>query len=150
MVHYARGSDFQPPGPAFGPAGGDRNGPAPAAAGWLAVVPPGLTHRIYPDGHAVAVISGELDAATADQAYDYVRRVFDRSSGPVRVDLAGLSFCDARGLRTLVRMAAHARQTGRRLSLSGTRPGILKIMRITGVDANFPELGRPGTRASRP
>jgi anti-sigma B factor antagonist len=106
--------------------------PAPAALG--------LTHRIYPDGHATAVIRGELDAATADAARDYVAKVIARSSGPLAVDLTGLSFCDARGLRALVGMAACARTAGRKLSLTGTRPGIIKIMRITGVDANFPEL----------
>jgi anti-anti-sigma factor len=100
----------------------------------------GLTHRIYPDGHATAVIRGELDAATADAAREYVANVIARSRGAVEVDLTGLSFCDARGLRALVGMAACARSNGRRLKLTGTRPGIVKIMRITGVDANFPEL----------
>jgi anti-anti-sigma factor len=102
--------------------------------------PLGLTHRIYPDGHATAVIRGELDAATADAAREYVAGIIVRSSGPVEVDLTGLSFCDARGLRALVGMAACARANGRKLRLTGTRPGIVKIMRITGVDANFPEL----------
>jgi anti-anti-sigma factor len=105
-----------------------------------ATVPLGLTHRIYPDGHAVAVIRGELDAATAEAAQQYVRQVIERSGGPVSLDLAGVSFCDARGLRALVGMANCARTAGRRLKLTGTRPGIIKIMRITGVDANFPEL----------
>ena len=100
----------------------------------------GLTHRIYPDGHAAAVIRGELDAATADAAREYVGQVIARSRGAVEVDLTGLSFCDARGLRALVAMASCARSHGRRLKLTGTRPGIVKIMRITGVDANFPEL----------
>jgi anti-sigma B factor antagonist len=112
----------------------------PAGKEFLATVPLGLTHRIYPDGHAVAVIRGELDAATADAAQQYVRQVIERSSGPVSLDLTGVSFCDARGLRALVGMAACARTAGRRLRLTGTRPGIIKIMRITGVDANFPEL----------
>jgi anti-anti-sigma factor len=122
----------------------------PHAAGGPPVVSLGLTHRIYPDGHAVAVICGELDAATADQAYEYVCQVIDRSRGPVRIDLAGLTFCDARGLRTLVGVAAHARKAARRLSLVAPRPAIIKIMRITGVDANFPELCPPGSRVSRP
>jgi len=100
----------------------------------------GLTHRIYPDGHATAVIRGELDAATADAAREYVAKVISRSRGPVEVDLTGLSFCDARGLRALVSMAGCARSDGRKLRLTGTRPGIVKIMRITGVDASFPEL----------
>jgi anti-sigma B factor antagonist len=117
----------------WGPAGSE----SPAAASL------GLTHRIYPDGRAVAVIRGELDAATAPGAQEYVRQVIERSSGPVAVDLSGVSFCDARGLRALVGMSAAARAAGRRLSLTGARPGIRKIMRITGVDANFPELRGP-------
>lgn len=116
----------------------------------LELVPLGLTHRIYPDGRAVVTIRGELDAATADQAYDYTRHIIDRAGGHVRVDLAGLSFCDARGLRALVRIAAHARAAGRPLSLASTRPPILKIMRITGVDAMFPELRQPGPRPDSP
>ena len=100
----------------------------------------GLTHRIYPDGHATAVIRGELDAATADAAREYVANVIARGSGTIEVDLTGLSFCDARGLRALVGMATRARASGRQLKLTGTRPGIVKIMQITGVDANFPEL----------
>ena len=77
-----------------------------------------------------------------------MRQVIDRSRGPVIIDLAGLSFCDARGLRTLVGVAAHTR-AARRLSLSGARPAIVKVMRITGVDANFPELCQPRSRTSR-
>jgi anti-sigma B factor antagonist len=143
----AGGWDFRPPGPE---TGGGLSAAATAETPGPASVPLGLTHRIYPDGHAVAVIRGELDAATADQAYEYVRQVIDRSRGPVGVDLAGLTFCDARGLRTLVGVAVHARKTGRRLRLIAPRPAILKIMRITGVDANFPELCQPGSHVARP
>ena len=122
----------------------------PAEAGAAPAVALGLTHRIYPDGRAVVVIHGELDAATADQACEYIRQVIDRSRGPVRLDVAGLTFCDARGLRTLVVVAAHARKTGRKLSLVAPRPAIVKIMRITGVDANFPELCQPGSHVTQP
>jgi anti-sigma B factor antagonist len=122
----------------------------PAETGAVPAVALGLTHRIYPDGRAVAVIHGELDAATADQACEYVCQVIDRSRGPVRLDVAGLTFCDARGLRTLVVVAAHARKAGRKLSLVAPRPAIVKIMRITGVDANFPELCQPGSHVTQP
>ncbi len=162
MFDRAGGWDFRPAWPGFGAGlngaglnGAAANGTAANAAGTGVaggplVIPLGLTHRIYPNGHAVAVIRGELDAATADQAYEYVRQVIDRSRGPVRIDLTGLTFCDARGLRTLVGVAAHARKAGRRLSLVAPRPAIVKIMRITGVDANFPELCPPGSPVSRP
>jgi anti-sigma B factor antagonist len=132
-----------------GPAGTARNEARTAASDYAPAISLGLTHRIYPDGQAVAVISGELDAATADRAQEYVRQVINRSRGPVRVDLAGVSFCDARGLRALVGVAAHARAMGRRLSLVAPRPAIVKIMRITGVDANFPELAQPSFPSTR-
>lgn len=110
----------------------------------LDLPPFGLAHRIYPGGRAVIAIRGELDAATAEHAYDYARQIIDRTSESVTLDLAGLSFCDARGLRTLVRLAAYTRAARRQISLSSPQPPILKIMRITGVDASFPELRQPG------
>jgi anti-anti-sigma factor len=115
----------------------------------LDMVPLGLTHRIYPDGHAVVAVGGELDAATADQASGYVRQVMDRARGAVTVDLSAVSFCDARGLRALVQIAAHSRATGRKVTLAAVRPPVLKIMRITGVDLSFPELGSKPSRALR-
>jgi anti-sigma B factor antagonist len=162
MIHRARGSDSGAAGPerdaaasaagpmrAPGPAGTAKNEARTAASDYAPAISLGLTHRIYPDGQAVAVISGELDAATADRAQEYVRQVINRSRGPVRIDLAGVSFCDARGLRALVGVAAHARAMGRRLSLVAPRPAIVKIMRITGVDANFPELAQPSFPSTR-
>ena len=162
MIHRARGSDSGPTGPqrdaaasaagrlrAAGPTEAAKHEARTAALDHAPAISLGLTHRIYPDGQAVAVISGELDAATADRAQEYVRQVIDRSRGPVRIDLAGVSFCDARGLRTLVGVAAYARAAGRRLSLVAPRPAIVKIMRITGVDANFPELARPSFPSTR-
>jgi anti-sigma B factor antagonist len=133
--------------PGTGPRGpGFASDAARNAAECLEIVPLGLSHRIYPDGRAVVVIHGELDAATADQAYDYVRQVIDRRARYISLDLAGLSFCDARGLRALVRIAACARAADRELRLVAPRPPLLKIMRITGVDANFPELREAATR----
>lgn len=152
MFDRARGRDFwngARMGAGMNRTGWNGMGAATAETAGAASVPLGLTHRIYPDGHAVAVIAGELDAATADQAHEYVCQVIDRSRGPVGIDLAGLTFCDARGLRTLVGVAAHARKTGHRLSLIAPRPAIVKIMRITGVDANFPEMCQPGSHVTQ-
>ena len=152
MFDRARGRDFwngARMGAGMNGTGWNGMGAAAAETARPAPVPLGLTHRIYPDGHAVAVIAGELDAATADQAREYVCQVIDRSRGPVGIDLAGLTFCDARGLRTLVGVAAHARKTGHRLSLIAPRPAIVKIMRITGVDANFPEMCQPGSHVTQ-
>jgi anti-sigma B factor antagonist len=85
-------------------------------------------------------VAGELDIATAEQAYSYLSEVIDGRPAPVTVDLSGLTFCDASGLGVLARAARYARHKGRQLALTSARPSLLKIMRITGLDRAFPEL----------
>jgi anti-sigma B factor antagonist len=105
-----------------------------------------LSCRTEADGSQVISVTGELDIATAEQAYTYISDVIDGWPGPVSVDLAGLTFCDASGLGALARVARHAREAGRALRLVSARPPLLKIMRITGLDRAFPELS-PSARA---
>jgi anti-sigma B factor antagonist len=105
-----------------------------------------LSSRTDGDGSQIVSMTGELDIATAEQAYTYLSDVLDAwQTGPVplSVDLSGLTFCDASGLGVLARIARHARQAGRQLTLTAVRPSLLKIMRITGLDRAFPELAGP-------
>ena len=99
-----------------------------------------LSCRTDADGYQVVTVTGELDVATAEQAYAYISGVIDDQPEPVCVNLAGLTFCDASGLGVLAKAARHARQAGRQLKLTSARPSLLKIMRITGLDRTFPEL----------
>lgn len=99
-----------------------------------------LSCREDGDGNQVVSVAGELDIATAEQAYIYISDVIDAWPLPVSVDLSGLTFCDASGLGVLARTARHARTAGRQLRLIAARPSLLKIMRITGLDRSFPEL----------
>ena len=99
-----------------------------------------LSCRTAPNGYQVVSVTGELDIATAEQAYSYISEVIDARPAPVTVDLSGLTFCDAAGLGALARIARHAREAGRQLMITSARPSVLKIMRITGLDRVFPEL----------
>jgi anti-anti-sigma factor len=99
-----------------------------------------LSCRTGPNGYQIVSVTGELDIATAEQAYSYISEVIDGRAVPVSVDLSGVSFCDASGLGALARIARHARQAGRQLKLTSARPSLVKIMRITGLDRAFPEL----------
>ena len=80
--------------------GGDRAAPD-GGNGEMAAVStlPGpqleLAYQVAPDGKATVRLRGELDIATADQAYAYLRDVVDGQDGPVTVNLSELSFCDA-------------------------------------------------------
>jgi anti-anti-sigma factor len=119
--------------------------PAPSAP----VVPPAqleFSTRTGANGYQVVSVTGELDIATAEQAYSYITEIIDgrlKGSAPVTVDLSGVTFCDASGLGALARLARHARAAGRQLSLTSARPSVMKIMRITGLDRVFPELHPP-------
>jgi anti-anti-sigma factor len=103
----------------------------------------GLSQATGLDGSQVVSLSGELDIATADQAYAYLSDVIDHGYAPVSVDLGDLTFCDASGLGVLARTANHAREAGRQFKLTSARPSLVKIMRITGMDSAFPELCSP-------
>ena len=102
-----------------------------------------LSCRTGANGYQIVSVTGELDIATAEQAYSYISEVIDGRPAPVTVDLSGLTFCDASGLGALARIARHARQAGRQLMLTSARPSLMKIMRITGLDRAFPELHPP-------
>jgi anti-anti-sigma factor len=102
-----------------------------------------LAYNVTADGRATVRVRGELDIATADQAYTYLRDVVDSQDGPVTMNLSELSFCDAAGLGVLARVAGHARRSGRSLKLAAARPALLRIMHITGMDEAFPEVRNP-------
>lgn len=114
---------------------------AAARADIADIAPLGLSSLTSDDGYQVVRVSGELDIATAQQAFSYLSDVIDHGQTPVNVDLGGVTFCDASGLSVLARIANHAREKGRQLRLISARPHLLRIMRITGLDTLFPELG---------
>jgi anti-anti-sigma factor len=102
-----------------------------------------LAHEVTTDGKATVQLRGELDIATADQAFAYLCDVVDSQQGPVTVNLAGLTFCDAAGLGVLARVAGHARRSGHSVELAAASPSLLRIMHITGMEETFPEVGTP-------
>ena len=97
---------------------------------------------------AVVDLGGELDIVSAEVAVSYVRDVIDRHRGPVIVDLTALTFCDARGLAALVRIAGYAEQKGCPFRLASPSPSLVKIMRITGLDRRFltPQILAPDSK----
>jgi anti-sigma B factor antagonist len=108
----------------------------------LAVVDPRqleLSVRTGEDGGQVVAMTGELDIATAEQAYAYLSDVLAERDG-VSMDLSGLTFCDASGLSVLARVARRARKAGGQLRMVAARPALMKIIRITGLDRSYPEL----------
>jgi anti-anti-sigma factor len=96
-----------------------------------------LSRRLLPDGEAVADLAGELDLTTAETAVTYVEELISSHRGPVSVNLAGVSFCDAQGLRALLRMANYADGAGARFRVTAPTPALTKLMLITGLGGRF-------------
>ena len=96
-----------------------------------------LSHRVLDAGGAAVELGGELDVATADAAFGYVSEIIDHLGGPVVVSLAGVRFCDARGLHALVRMAHYAEQANCPFRVTAPSPRLTRLMQITGLGETF-------------
>jgi len=97
-----------------------------------------LSSLVSQTGQITVTFGGELDYASADQAYEYVRGAIDAHGGQVLLDVADLTFCDAGGLGALARMSRHAGQAGSPLHLVAPPPRLRKIIRITGLQDELP------------
>jgi anti-sigma B factor antagonist len=92
-----------------------------------------------PDDQAqILSVRGELDLATADGVYRRGRAAIGRHARLLLLDLADLSFCDACGLSAFVRIANEAQAAGCRYGLVAPQPLVVKMLRITGLNARLP------------
>ena len=125
FVHYAVGRGYsmirasRVGGDRAAPDGG--NGEMGAVVDLAQVLELELAYQVAPDGQATVRVRGELDIATADQAYTYLRDVVDGQDGPVTVNLSELSFCDAAGLGVLARVAGALHVVRRSITVSTWR-----------------------------
>ena len=86
---------------------------------------------------ATAVITGELDLATAGQIADVVLDAIDGGARHIVMDMSGVTFCDSQGLNALVRICGRAQAAGGDMVLTGVRPGPARLLRVTGLDRRF-------------
>lgn len=93
-------------------------------------------------GAGIEILStpAELDVATGNDLVQQGYAAIDRSARLLLLDLAGLSFCDARGLSAFVQIANHADTAGCRFALFAPQPLVAKILRISGLDRRMPVL----------
>lgn len=86
--------------------------------------------QVGPDGAVVA--RGEIDVASVS---DFERVLFSVAdgTGPVVVDLVGVSFIDSSGMNALVRCYKRLEPTGRRLVVRGSQPSVARSLDIGGI-----------------
>jgi len=78
--------------------------------------------------------AGELDRAVAHRLGDALEALSLTRHRAWTVDAAGITFCDAEGLRVLVAAAALADDRGCRLRLVDTSPFTNRLLRLVGME----------------
>ncbi len=95
-----------------------------------------LSSRSVEDRVVLDVV-GEVDVYSAPSLRDRISDLLGESQPSLIVNLSGVSFLDSTGIGTLVAGLNRAVQLGGVLSLVCDQDRILKLFRITGLDAVF-------------
>jgi anti-anti-sigma factor len=82
------------------------------------------------DGSAVVRLSGELDLSTAPRAEQALVDELGPGSRTLVVDLRGLDFCDAAGLRVFVRARRRAHEVGAKVRLVHPNRLVRRVLEI--------------------
>lgn len=88
-------------------------------------------------GIPVVSVTGELDLLTAPALEEALLALPDDAAGAVMVDLARCSFIDLRALRVLLAARERLKRSNRPLALVVGDPNLLRVFKITRVDAFF-------------
>lgn len=87
----------------------------------------------YVDGRAVVAVRGEVDMVTAPGLGGIVDAVIDAGHPDVVLDLGGLEFMDAAGLRVIAGAAGRLRPLGGGLTLRSASAMVRRILDITAL-----------------
>ena len=82
-------------------------------------------------------VAGEVDVSSAPELQDKLADLIDSAGAVLVVDLAGVTFIDSTGLGVLVGARNRASELGGSISVVVTSDRVLKLFRITGLDAVF-------------
>ena len=95
-------------------------------------------------GEVVYALEGEIDMGGAEALH---RRVVALSGGPARdvvLDVAGVSFIDSSGLRSLIAAREDLVADGRTLRLRGASPEVRRLLELVGLMELFDVHGAAG------
>lgn len=88
-------------------------------------------------GIAAVELSGDIDIETAPTVRTVLLTALRRSTGPLFVDLAKVTFLDSTGLTALVAAYRRANAFDRDVLLVAPSPPVRKLLTITGLDRLF-------------
>jgi anti-sigma B factor antagonist len=83
-------------------------------------------------------LAGELDLATVARVEQEVDKLLAGEPAELVVDLAGLTFVDSSGLRTLIALNQRSAREGWSLRLGRPSEQVFQVFHIGGADVNLP------------
>jgi anti-anti-sigma factor len=90
------------------------------------------------DGAMTVQLRGEIDIANADMVLDALTRaVRARTARSLTLDIAGLSFIDARGVRTFAALREVAEAAGVEYRLVGAQRHVRRVFELTSLTAHL-------------
>jgi anti-sigma B factor antagonist len=87
--------------------------------------------------YPVLAVRGEVDVYSAPALADGLNTLIDSGTMAVIVDLTEVGFLDSTGLGVLVAARSAAAEAGQTLPIAVDHDRILKLFKITGLDAVF-------------
>ncbi len=82
----------------------------------------------------VVVLKGEVDLHSAGVLNQAMRDVMNERMETVRIEAKELDYIDSTGLSVFIRGYKELRAHDKQLILSGIKPSIKKLLKITGLD----------------
>ncbi|MEU5321038.1 STAS domain-containing protein [Streptomyces sp. NPDC021056] len=101
---------------------------------------PFTLHHYVADRTTILELSGELDIWADHELAARITALLDRPHLDVLVDLRGVTFLDAGGLRLLVRISKQTVQREGTLHIVCDSPRLRRILHITRLDRSLPLL----------
>ncbi|MUL44074.1 STAS domain-containing protein [Streptomonospora sp. PA3] len=86
---------------------------------------------------AVVAVRGEIDLYTAPQLQSGLVNALEDGARRLMVDMSQVEFCDSTGMSVLLSAMKRARTKEGDLALVAPKPGVRKVLEVTGLDAVF-------------
>ena len=89
-------------------------------------------------------VAGEIDLYTAPRLHGELVAAL-AGEQPVRlvVDMSGVDFCDSTGMNVLLAAHRRAHEHGGDLELAAPRPGVRRVLQVTGLESVFTVIDDP-------
>lgn len=89
------------------------------------------------EGHAHLSFAGRLDATSAPEAEEQLKKCLDDGNNKLLIDMKGLDYISSAGLRVLLVVAKRLRQSNGKIALCQMVDSVKEVFDISGFSSIF-------------